>query len=143
MPYALRGLLAVAGRVLLCVIFLMSGAGHAMDFQHTAEAYLAPRGLSPPLPQVLLAGAIAFLGLGSLLVVAGFQARIGALLLFLFLAAVTPLFHDFWNYADQAARQAQMINFLKNVALAGAMLMIMANGPGPFSLDARAGREAP
>ncbi len=48
---------------------------------------------------------------------------------------MTPIFHDFWNYTDPQQQQMQMGNFLKNASLAGAMLLIIANGPGLFSAD--------
>src|SRR6185436_18655740 len=52
----------------------------------------------------------------------------------IFLGLATYYFHPFWK-EDDAHRQTQEIQFMKNVALAGAMLMIIANGPGPFSFD--------
>src|SRR4051794_5468238 len=133
MPYVLQGFLALVGRVLLCAIFLMSAFGMATDFNHTVEAMMVPKEI--PVPHILLAGALAFLVLGSLSVILGFKARIGALLLLIFLAAVTPIFHDFWNLTDATAQRMQMIDFLKNVSMAGAMLLIIANGPGLFSAD--------
>jgi putative oxidoreductase len=136
MLYPLRGLLSVVGRVALGAIFLMSAAGHATDFQ-TITGYMAAKHV--PSPEVLLVGAIVFLLFGSLSVMAGFKARVGALLLLVFLAAVTPIFHDFWNLAPEAQR-GEMVNFMKNLALGGAMLLVIANGPGPFSFDERARR---
>jgi putative oxidoreductase len=85
-------------------------------------------------------GAIAFFIVGSLLVVTGYRARLGALLLLVFLVPAAAYFHAFWDYTlwDPAAapheQQVQMSQFLKNVALMGAMLFIIANGPGPWSL---------
>src|SRR5262249_44219237 len=87
-----------------------------------------------PVPQVLLGGAIAFLVIGSVFVVFGIKTRFGALLLLIFLAAVTPLFHNFWDL-EGPEQHAQLINFLKNVGLAGGVLMVIAHGPGLFSLD--------
>ena len=84
----------------------------------------------------MLFGAIVFLLVGSLSVIAGLAARIGALLLFIFLALATYYFHDFWTF-EGAEQQKEMIQFLKNLALMGAMAMIMANGPGPWSFDNR------
>ena len=63
-------------------------------------------------------------------------ARIGATLLLVFLVLATYYFHDFWTFEGQD-QQMQMIQFMKNMALMGAMLFIIANGPGPWSLDNR------
>jgi len=140
MPYVLQGLFALVGRVLLCAIFLLSAVNHTMNFNPTVDQ-MVTKGV--PVPQVLLAGALVFLFLGSLSVILGFKARIGALLLLIFLAAVTPVFHDFWNLPEQA-QQGQMIHFLKNVSMGGAILLILGNGPGLFSVDvlmARTGKQ--
>ena len=51
----------------------------------------------------------------------------------------TYFFHDFWTLSDPQARQEQMIQFMKNLGLMGAMLIVIANGTGPMSLDRRKG----
>ena len=89
-----------------------------------------------PYPEVMLAGAIVFLIAGGISVVLGFKARIGAALLLVFLILATYFFHDFWTMEDAGDKQDQMIQFMKNLGLMGAMLIIIANGPGPMSFDA-------
>ena len=91
-----------------------------------------------PAPQIMLVGAIVFLIAGSLSVVLGYKARIGATLLLIFLVLATYYFHDFWTVTDPQVKQEQMIQFMKNLGLMGAMLLIIANGTGPMSLDERA-----
>jgi putative oxidoreductase len=138
MPRTLRGIVAVLGRVLLSAIFLMSALGNKIpNFQSVAGA-MASEGV--PAPRVLLAGAIVFLIAGGLSVVLGYRARVGATLLLIFLVMATYYFHDFWAVSDPKLQQEQMIQFFKNVALMGAMLLVIANGTGPFSLDGRAAR---
>lgn len=136
MNETLKTLLTVAGRVMLATIFLMSALGNKIpNFSGTAQ-YMAANGV--PAPNIMLAGAIVFLLAGGISVVLGFQARIGASLLAVFLILATYYFHDFWTYApDSQDFQMQMIQFMKNLGLMGAMLMIVANGPGPGSLDNR------
>ncbi len=90
-----------------------------------------------PLPTVALAGAIVFLLVGSVSVAIGYRARFGALLLLLFLIPATYYFHAPWRAATPGEATQQMIHLLKNLGLMGAMLLIMATGPGPGSLDAR------
>jgi len=87
-----------------------------------------------PAPQFLLAGAIVFLLVGSLSIIAGYKARIGASLLLTFLVLASHYFHPFWKLEGQA-QQEQMIHFMKNLSMMGAMLFIVANGSGPMSLD--------
>jgi putative oxidoreductase len=83
----------------------------------------------------MLVGAIVFLIAGSVSVILGYKARIGALLLLTFLVLASYYFHAFWNLEGQA-QQEQMIQFMKNLSMMGAMLFIVANGSGPMSLDA-------
>lgn len=129
----LQALVNVAGRILLCTIFFLSAVGNKIPQFNNVAGYMASEGV--PAPKVMLAGAIVFLLAGSISIVLGYRARYGATLLFIFLLLATYFFHDFWSFEDPAVRQEQMIGFMKNLALTGAMLMIIANGTGPLSLD--------
>jgi len=141
--YAIRGLLSLISRLMLAAIFLMSAvAGKIMNFNGTVER-MAAEGV--PSPKILLGGAIAFLILGGLSIVLGYKGRFGAFLLLVFLGAATFYFHDFWKLpADTPPEKIQMevIQCLKNVALMGAMLFLLANGTGPWSLDNRGAAQA-
>src|SRR6202023_3662044 len=82
----------------------------------------------------MLAGAIVCLLARSLSVIVGYKARIGAVLLLTFLVLASYYFHPFWKLEGQA-QQEQMIHFMKNLSMMGAMLFVMANGSGPMSVD--------
>ncbi len=131
-----KSVITIVGRVMLATIFLMSALGKKIpDYGGTVE-YMTANGV--PMPNILLAGAIAFLLAGGISVVLGYRARIGAGLLVVFLILATYFFHDFWTYdPDSQDFQMQMIQFMKNLGLMGAMLMIVANGSGSGSLDNR------
>jgi putative oxidoreductase len=89
-----------------------------------------------PLAKLMLVGAIVFELAGTFSVVLGYKPRIGATLLLIFLILATYFFHDFWHHKpDSREFEQQMTHFLKNVAIGGAMLLIIANGTGPMSLD--------
>jgi len=135
MPRTLQGFVSVVGRVLLCTIFFTAAVGNKIPNFQAVAGYMAKEGV--PAPQVMLAGAIAFLIAGSVSVVLGYKARIGAFLLLVFLVLATYYFHDFWTLSDPQVRQEQTIQFMKNLGLIGAMLLIIANGTGPLSLDGR------
>src|SRR5262245_28018414 len=81
----------VVGRVLLAHIFLLSGVSKVMDWSGTAEQ-MAGKGMQ--MVPLFLAGAIACELLGGLSLLLGLRARLGALLLFLFLIPVTIVFHN-------------------------------------------------
>jgi putative oxidoreductase len=94
--------------------------------------YIAGKDL--PMPQVLAMVAVAIELGGGILLLIGWRARWVALLFVVFVLVITPIFHNFWNVpANQV--QNQQINFMKNVAIIGGMLMVVAFGPGRFSVD--------
>lgn len=134
MPTLFTKALTVAGRIMIATIFLMSAVGNKIPNYPGVVKYMESEGV--PAPQVLLAGAIAFLIAGSLSIITGFKARFGAGLLAVFLVAATYYFHDFWNFTGQDQQQ-QTIQFMKNLSLLGTMVFLMANGTGPASLDNR------
>jgi putative oxidoreductase len=128
----LQGIATVTGRVLLCVIFLMAAVGNKIPHFSDVAQLMASKGI--PAPKLMLAGAIVFLLAGSLSVITGYRARIGASLLLVFLVLATYYFHNFWAITEAKAQQEQMIQFMKNLSLMGAMVLIIANGPGPMSV---------
>jgi putative oxidoreductase len=129
----IRGPLTVMGRVLLCTIFFMAAVGNKIP--HFSEVAKVMDSVGVPAPQLLLVGAIVFLIVGSLSVIVGYHARIGAALLLTFLVLASYYFHPFWKLEGQA-QQEQMIHFMKNLSMMGAMLFVLANGSGPMSVDA-------
>jgi len=131
---ALRGPVTVLGRLLLCTIFFMAAVGNKIPHFNEIAGYMEKAGV--PVPQFMLVGAIVFLIAGSLSVIVGYKARIGAALLLIFLVLATYYFHAFWTVTDPRAQQELTIQFMKNLSMMGAMLFIIANGPGPMSMDA-------
>ena len=134
MPSPVVGITSVVARICIAVIFMMSAVGNKIPKFGDVVKYMSAEGV--PIPQIALAGAIVFLIAGSVSIVIGYKARIGAGLLLVFLVLATYFFHDFWTY-EGAELQQQMIQFMKNLSLMGTMLFLIANGSGAFSLDAR------
>ncbi|HVO41643.1 MAG TPA: DoxX family protein [Aggregatilineales bacterium] len=114
------------GRILLAAIFLLSGVGKIGAYSATA-GFMASVGV----PGELLPLVIATEVLGAAAIILGWHTRIAAFLLAGFTLLAAAIFHN--NFADQI----QMIMFLKNVAIAGGLLLLVANGAGPLSLDHR------
>lgn len=134
MQNPLGGMTALVGRLFLVTIFLSSALMNKIpNFAGVVKAMEAE---GVPAPNIMLAGAIVFLIVGSLSILVGYKARIGASLLLVFLALATYYFHDFWTMPEEAV-QMQTIQFMKNLALMGAMLFIIGNGAGAMSLDAK------
>jgi putative oxidoreductase len=118
------------GRVLFALIFVASILGH---FSSAEIAQASAHGVPFATLLVPLAGLIALAG--GVSVILGYHAKLGALLLLVFLIPVTLFMHKFWGIADPQMAMMQKINFMKNTSLAGTCLLIMHFGSGPYSLD--------
>lgn len=114
-------LLATAGRALIAGLFLFSGVGKLAAPDATI-GYIASAGL--PFPTLAFAGAVAVEIAGAALLVIGYRVQLVAALLAGFAIATAIGFH-----AD-VADQNQLIHFLKNVAIAGGLLQIVALSAG-------------
>jgi putative oxidoreductase len=121
----MRSYVPLLGRILLGLIFVMSGITKVTGFEGTQQ-YMASQGM--PATAVLLVGAIVVEILGGLSVILGLWARAGAAALVLFLIPATLIFHtDF-------SQQTQVIMFLKNLSIMGGLLLLIAQGPGPYRM---------
>lgn len=130
-----QDLALLAFRLLLPPLFTYSGIGKILAFDLTVSRL--PGG-ADGLGTVLALGAIAVEIGCSTAMLLGLFTRWASLVLILFTAAATLMFHNFWA-APEAAVTAQTVNFLKNLSLIGGLLVLNAFGPGAWSLDARRG----
>ena len=115
------------GRILLALIFIIAGVGKISDPAGTA-GYMQSVGL----PGFLVWPTIALEVLGGIAIIIGFQTRIAAFALAVFTLAAAALFHT--NFADPM----QSIMFMKNLSIAGGLLLLAASGATALSLDKRA-----
>lgn len=119
----------LAGRILLALIFVISGAGKIADPAGTA-GYMQAMGV----PAILLWPTVALELLGGLAIIVGFQTRLVAYLLAGFTLVAAAVFHT--NFADQM----QTIMFLKNVSIAGGLLLLASSGATYLSIDSKRGK---
>ncbi len=135
MNSATRFILGTIGRIMLCLIFLMSAVGNKIPNFSGVVGYMETKHV--PFPALALAGAIGFLIVGSVLVIARYQEALGATLLVIFLALASYYFHDFWNIDAKANAQQfqnEMIQFLKNTAIAGGLLVLISQAGTAIAL---------
>jgi putative oxidoreductase len=125
--------LPLIGRFLLAFVFLFSGVGK-LAAPEMMTGYIQSAGL--PAPEVALWLAVIVEIGGGLLLVAGYQTRLAAAALAVFTVVATFAFHT--NLADQV----EMTMFLKNAAILGGLLQVIAFGAGAYSLDNRRQRIA-
>ncbi len=116
----------LVARILIGLLFVVAGLGKLGDVAGFT-GYLTSGGL----PAFLAWPTIALEILGGLALIVGFQTRIAAILLAGFTLLAALLFHF------QPADQMQMTNFLKNLAIAGGLFLLFANGAGALAVDKR------
>lgn len=122
----------LAGRVLIASLFLITGVGKITGYAGT-QAYMASQGV----PGALLPLVIALEVGGGLAIVLGWHTRLVAALLAGFSIAAALIFHA-------GGDMTQQLMLMKNFAIAGGFLFLVARGAGEWSLDARtAARSAP
>lgn len=115
--------LFLIGRILFVVLFLGSAMGHLTNTDAMA-GYAESRGVKPGKPLTLLTGVQ--IAVGALLVLLGIWIDLGLILLALFLIPTAFLMHAFWKETDEGAKMNEQIQFMKDTALAGASLMLLA-----------------
>lgn len=113
----------LVGRVLFALIFINSGIAHLTKL-NAMTGYAQFKKVPSPVLAVIVTGLM--LIIGGLYVALGIFADLGALLLAIFLIVSAFMMHNFWTIQDEQAKQAETINFFKNIALAGAALIIFA-----------------
>jgi putative oxidoreductase len=119
---------ALIGRILFAALFLGSAFGHFSQSEAMA-GYAKSRGV--PQARLAVLGSGALILVGGLMVLLGVWMDLGALLLVIFLVPTAVLMHPFWKETDPMAKQNEMVSFNKDIALAGAALLVLALYAGP------------
>ena len=124
--------LFLVGRIIFAGYFLFNGVNHFMRMRMMSD-YAKMKGVPVPSVAVALTGLMMILGGLSMLL--GIYPLVGVVLLVVFLIPVSFMMHNFWKVQDPQMRMGEMINFMKNMALLGAVLMLSAIPiPWPFSV---------
>jgi putative oxidoreductase len=124
-----QSFVALVARSFLAAIFIYSGISKLFFGFSETQQQIASAGV--PFPLVMLIFTIAFQILGGLSIILGYQAKIGAILLLIFIIPATVVFHN------PIADPSQLISFWKNLAIMGGLLMTIAFGAGGLSFDER------
>lgn len=113
----------VIGRILFALIFINSGIAHFTKNAGMTQ-YAQYKKIPMARASVYISGLMILLG--GLYIVLGFYADLGALLIAIFLIPTAFLMHNFWKESDATAKQNTTISFFKDLALAGAALIMFA-----------------
>ena len=124
-------IVALFGRILLSLVFIMGGVGKITGFSYE-EGMVAAQHF--PLPAVALGIALLIELVGGLAILTGLFARITAWIVFLYMIPTTLVFHNFWAMQG-ADRIDTMIHFQKNIAIMGGLLLLATFGAGAYSID--------
>ena len=122
------------GRIIFAAFWLMSASNHFTKLNYMAE-YTKAKGV--PAPKLAVAGTGVLLLLGGASVLLGVCPTVGIILLIVFMLGTTFLMHNFWTVTDPQMKQADMVNFLKNMAITGALLCCWpSHNPGRIAWQA-------
>ena len=112
------------GRLFLSALFLIEGLGK-ISIQEDVIMYMEDYGV----PGILFLPALALEILFPLLLIIGYKIKWTASIMALFTFTVAIIFHT--NFSESM----QLMLFLKDIAIAGGFMIIIAYGPGKISLD--------
>lgn len=129
---ASSGPIVLLGRILFSIVFLLSSIDHfdGHDLTYASAAHVPAAKIVVPIAGLMIL-------VGGLSILFGYRAKLGALLIIIFLIPVTPMMHNFWAVTDPRMHEVHEVNFLKNLSLLGAAFLITQFGAGPWSFDAR------
>lgn len=125
--------LLLIGRILLVVLFLISGFPKMTGFSGTVQ-YMAS--LHIPIPMLSAVIAVLMEVFASILIVIGFFTRPIAIIFALYTLGSAFLGHAYWNMVGDAV-EPNLINFYKNVSIVGGFMLLAIVGPGSWSMDRR------
>ena len=133
MPEQLYPWMHLVGRILFSMVFISSGVNHFLKLNE-GTAYAAAKGVPAPKLMTVVSGLMILVG--GVLVLLGWHRFIGAGLIVIFLVLTAFGLHAFWKETDPLTMQNEMSHFMKDLALAGAALLIAFYGgmPWPMSL---------
>ena len=127
----MKDIIDLFGRIMLSFIFIYEAIDSILYFNKTKEMMTA-YGLTFQ-QDMLLFAAIFLLLIGGILVLLGYRTTFGASLILLYWIPVTFIIHSFWNDVEPT-RRIEAISFMKNIAIAGGLLIVMVNDSGKYSI---------
>jgi uncharacterized membrane protein YphA (DoxX/SURF4 family) len=127
----MKNTLDLFARIFIAILFYFEAMDSFWYFEKTKET-MTIYGLTWR-QDLLLTLTIIALIIGATLVLIGYYSNFGAFLLLLYILPTTFIIFSFWN-DPIAVRRIQMINFMRNLAIIGALLLLIVNKPGSYSV---------
>ncbi len=127
----MKDILDLLARFFISFIFLAMTASMLSNFDRTVDELIG-NGWEL-LPKFFIVLSIVGNILGGALILLGYRVKLGAVILMIFLIPATMYYHNFWDAPD-GEQQAQLVSFMKNMAIFGGLLMVAAYGSGKYSI---------
>ena len=125
----------LVGRLIFGAFFIYNGVNHMLSHAMLAQFAAAK---SVPAPELAVIGSGLLILFGGTSILLGWRPELGVIAIVVFLLGVSFPMHPFWADADPTQRANDMANFMKNIALVGATLMLVAvPQPWPYSVETR------
>lgn len=128
-----RSLVLLIARIAIVVLFIIFGIPKMTGFDGTVQ-YMTS--LGAPMPMLAAIIAVIMEVPAAILIVLGFFTRPLAVLFVFYTLGTAVIGHHYWDMSGDAVTP-NMINFYKNVSIAGAFLLLAVTGPGAISIDRR------
>ncbi len=127
----MRDELFLLGRILFSLVFLGSGVGHLTQTEGSAQ-YAAYKKVPSAKLAVQVSGVLMILGAAA--VILGIWMDLAGLLLAILVLLMAFMMHRFWEETDAQTKQVEMAQFMKNVSIAGAGLIIATFSIAPYTI---------
>ena len=128
-----RSLVLLIARIAVVVLFIIFGLPKITGFDGTVQ-YMTS--LGAPMPMLAAIIAVIMEVPAAILIVLGFYTRPLAVLFVFYTLGTAVIGHHYWDMSGDAV-MPNMINFYKNVSIAGAFLLLAVTGAGAISIDRR------
>ena len=127
----MKNIIDLIARIFISTFFYFEALDSFWFYDHT-KATMQLYGVNWNI-DFLLTSAIILLFLGSTLVLLGYYSNIGAVMLLIYFVPTTFIIYSFWN-DPETIRRMQSINFMRNLAMIGGLLLLVVNKPGNYSM---------
>lgn len=128
----MKDILDLLGRFFLSFIFLYE-AWDSIAFYGKTKLRMEEYGLVLQ-TDLLLIGSVILMVVGGIFLLLGYRSSFASILLLIYWIPLTFILYSFWFEPDIEARRFMAVNFMKNIAIAGGLLLVIVNGSGRFSL---------
>ena len=125
-------MLDLIGRIFISFIFLYDAWDSIVFYQQTKDR-MTEYGLVWQ-QDLLLSGSISLMLIGGIFLLLGYRSSLAGILLLIYWIPLTFIIYAFWTIPEVELRRVTAVMFMKNIAIAGGLLLVIVNGSGRYSL---------